>query len=1171
MKINTLLLVFSIVFLTCSFGQRGRYVKFKNVEMSSFGDGIISNQVWASDGSFWAINDNGVIQHNGYFKKEFSVNDKDYCVGGQLMGLQKTDSNEFWLTYRDTNVITRINPDLESFEHFVIPELLNDSLPLAIVVRVKKEENGQLWLCTWGRGLIKFNEGKSASEVFVFDESVIEAESFSQNKGGRGGHGDGKGNRTGTGNGGQQAARKPREAGLYIKDIIIQDDKKFLITFFNGRAGYLSNPGFFDPETEVFESIDFKKLIVNLHPQIQKGIKTSLQIVHWAYQDKNGKYWLGTYSGPIFMDLENGIIKRISEKGEDPYMQNQVNATSYVVSGSEIWISTFNKGVMVVDIETHNVNFHYSEPVNTSSLSDNKTNGISKDPFGNVWVANGSIMYSIYTPYRHSFKVMYWKDMDLEYSNRSNQSIPVNQLYVEDSRHIYVSSKVGLLVYDFETMDVARKYQYSHIEERHGRMRGMQHFKIMGEKAFLSFDTYPHELNIETGQLTKIGKPYGMGYIGFRHDPNFQRRLYVHPGKEFSFIAEYLPGEETSIPLLKIENANLSETFSFVTNQGKWIFSEGTYGVGRFVLCDEADSTALLFTPSSTESFFPDSTVVCALVQEGTDEILIGTETDLYTFNEVTFESVKISDKVGLIEGEGVNSMVMADDGNIWMALTSELLCWNPKTDEYKRYDKTLGVDVSNFLPAIGQKDELGNLYFASMYGVLIFHPDDVMPPSDQLILSVSDIRVNDHSLGKNFGSFISGDYHLAYNDNYLEFDFYTNQLFELAPHNYSYQLEGQSDRWINCGTVHSIHFDNLRHGDYILKFKAENIYGVESEIYEIPFSISKPFWLTWWFFTLVGLSIIGLIYLLVKGRMKALKKRSELLEQTVTERTAEVVEQKKEADKQRIEAEHQKDIVEEKQKEITDSITYAKRIQDAILPSDEFVAKNLPNSFVMYRPKDIVAGDFYWMEVINEDEVIFAAADCTGHGVPGAMVSVVCNNALNRTVREFGIKDAGELLDKTRELVIEQFEQSTTVSTDDEGATIKDGMDIALCNLNKKTNELHFAGANNPIWLIRGNELFETKGDKQPIGKFEPNKPFSTHTIQLEKGDRVYTFSDGYADQFGGEKGKKFKSSSMKKLLLSIHQDSMSKQLASLEKNFDDWKGSFEQLDDVCVIGFEI
>jgi serine phosphatase RsbU (regulator of sigma subunit) len=186
-------------------------------------------------------------------------------------------------------------------------------------------------------------------------------------------------------------------------------------------------------------------------------------------------------------------------------------------------------------------------------------------------------------------------------------------------------------------------------------------------------------------------------------------------------------------------------------------------------------------------------------------------------------------------------------------------------------------------------------------------------------------------------------------------------------------------------------------------------------------------------------------------------------------------------------------------------------------------------------------------------------------------MVSVVCNNALNRTVREFGIQDPGKLLDKTRELVIEQFEIVQVTEADSHGAVIKDGMDISVCHLNKKKNEVLWSGANNPIWIIRNGELLETKGDKQPVGKFEPSSPFTTHQIPLQSEDVVYIFTDGYADQFGGEKGKKFKSSSLKTLLIEIHKESMDEQLRLLNTNFDTWKGNFEQLDDVCIIGFRI
>ena len=256
-----------------------------------------------------------------------------------------------------------------------------------------------------------------------------------------------------------------------------------------------------------------------------------------------------------------------------------------------------------------------------------------------------------------------------------------------------------------------------------------------------------------------------------------------------------------------------------------------------------------------------------------------------------------------------------------------------------------------------------------------------------------------------------------------------------------------------------------------------------------------------------------------------------------------------------------QKLIIEEKNREIIDSINYAKRIQAAILPSTEYIKTYLPDSFIIYKPKDIVAGDFYWVHPLpekNKPTVLFAACDCTGHGVPGALVSVVCHNALNRSVTEYGLSDPGKILDKTREIVIEEFEKSD--------GEVKDGMDIALCLLSDNT--LLFSGANNPLWIIRDNEIIEIKADKQPIGKHEQATPFSTKEIKLKKNDNIYIFSDGYADQFGGEKSKKLKASNMKKLFLSIQDKSLSDQKSLIDEQFEIWKGDLEQLDDICIIG---
>lgn len=261
-------------------------------------------------------------------------------------------------------------------------------------------------------------------------------------------------------------------------------------------------------------------------------------------------------------------------------------------------------------------------------------------------------------------------------------------------------------------------------------------------------------------------------------------------------------------------------------------------------------------------------------------------------------------------------------------------------------------------------------------------------------------------------------------------------------------------------------------------------------------------------------------------------------------------------------ELEEKNRIISLKNHEILDSIMYAKRLQDAIMPPREVIQKHLPESFILYKPKDIVAGDFYFAE--QRDEYFFvAAADCTGHGVPGAFVSVVCSNALNRAVLELQLAEPGDILDKVTELVVDTFKKS--------GQDVKDGMDISLCAINTATGTVKWAGANNPLWMVCEGEFQEIKATKQPVGKNDLNKQFTTHLLNLAKGTLLYLFTDGFADQFGGPQGKKFKYKQLAELILSAKGLSMKQQCERLESAFMNWKGNNEQVDDVCIIGLKL
>jgi len=310
--------------------------------------------------------------------------------------------------------------------------------------------------------------------------------------------------------------------------------------------------------------------------------------------------------------------------------------------------------------------------------------------------------------------------------------------------------------------------------------------------------------------------------------------------------------------------------------------------------------------------------------------------------------------------------------------------------------------------------------------------------------------------------------------------------------------------------------------------------------------------------FAIVITLAVGIIAFIIFRSLKTTRKQKEQIE-----------EQKKEVEEKKL-------LVEEKNKEVLDSITYAKRLQDAILPPISAIKKQLPESFVLYKPKDIVAGDFYWMEKVG-DATLIAAADCTGHGVPGALVSVVCSNALNRTVKEFGITEPGKILDKTRELVLETFSYRNTIGEKNEGH-IQDGMDISLAAISYQPLAISWSGAFNSLWYVINGELKEVEPDKQPIGKTDNPEPFRTNKITLnhtlegrEAGTMLYLFTDGYADQFGGPKGKKFKHKQLRELLLTISHRPMAEQEKILDTKFEDWKGMMDQTDDVCIIGIRV
>lgn len=378
----------------------------------------------------------------------------------------------------------------------------------------------------------------------------------------------------------------------------------------------------------------------------------------------------------------------------------------------------------------------------------------------------------------------------------------------------------------------------------------------------------------------------------------------------------------------------------------------------------------------------------------------------------------------------------------------------------------------------------------------------------------------------------------------------------------YQYFVEGLMSNWSEWSKNQNINLI-VESGSYTLHVRAKDIWGNRSEIKSLKFIVKPPFTESIWFYISIAILMIFLFILISKIREKKLIRDKKILEQKVQERTIEIQEKAEEIEAQRDEITEQRDEILRQKEEITDSINYASRIQKAVLPLKEHFDKAFSDHFILYKPRDIVSGDFYWVAE-DENKLYFTAADCTGHGVPGAFMSMLGVSSLNEVIgNENSNLTAARILNLLREKIKFSLHQTGKVGEN------KDGMDMALCIYHKNKNILEYAGAYNPLYLIRKGELIEYKADRMPIGIFHVEKEsFTNNEINIQNGDSIYIFSDGYADQFGGPGQTKFKASNLKKLLLEISANPMSKQLQVLEEEFYKWKGNLDQIDDVIMIG---
>jgi ligand-binding sensor domain-containing protein/serine phosphatase RsbU (regulator of sigma subunit) len=857
------------------------------------------------------------------------------------------------------------------------------------------------------------------------------------------------------------------------------------------------------------------------------------------YEDKDENMWFGSFNGGLYKQNIRENTFRIYDQIRDGLADNWITTINGDKEGA-IWVGTWEGGI--TRIKNGNLkNFNIS-----NGLLENKIRKIIEDREGNIIIGTHENGLAIFKGEQF---VSYSKKDDLV-----NEQV---NTILQSGNKIWFGTKEGISILD-------REVNPNQMEQFGGKNSNYAKNNFNKEIVFLKEDKnnniwigtktegiyvyIPSRRKIEYYPMLNIMLNQCTGIItAMEIDNNNNLWIGTIDGLIYYEIQNQAMDRLTTVHGL----AGTDISALYCDNNGNiWVGSKGK-GVTKiegtnFIKMEEWGS----FTPKT-------------FVEGNDNRIWIGTEGQgLYLYNnDNSITKFKVKD--GLLANL-VTALQVDNNGAIWIGTNKGLNKYVKEENKFYTYTERTGftgIEVKNNAVF---KDNNGILWFGTVKGAFKFNPEKEKVNTLEPLTHINKLRVNLKERP------IIQNTRFSYREKNIIIDYNSICFTDPDRVNYQVMLEGADEDWQPVTKQTYKTYSPLPPGKYTFKVRATNNNGIwNSEPAKYKFTIRPPFYYTWWFITICVVVITIAIVSYVQARERQLRKEKIILEEKVQERTKEIQEKN--------------NLLAKKNKNIMDSIRYAKRIQEAMLPSPKQLKERLTNSFILFKPKDIVSGDFYWLDK-RDDKVMFAAVDCTGHGVPGAFMSIVGHNGLHRAVSEFNLRNPGDIMDKLNELVEETL-QST------ENQEVKDGMDMALCVLDRKTNILEYSGANNPLYVVRPkgkklnegdveynvvlegetHDLFEIKANKQPIGAYFDRKNFVSHRFQLEEGDAIYVFSDGFADQFGGPKGRKYMYKPFKRQLLAIQDKKMTDQRTIMNSEIENWMKDYEQIDDICLVGVKV
>ena len=896
----------------------------------------------------------------------------------------------------------------------------------------------------------------------------------------------------------------------------------------------------FDKELEIFKRYYHKESADN---------SISSNNVKDIFQDKQGNIWIATTDGLNKYLPEEDSFKRyyIQEEVDNPVGRNTFN---FVFQDKEgiMWVGTDGG---LYSFNRKNASFNPANNLITQNnrLLSAQVRAIEQTRSKIIWVGTLQGLVKLqknlknFKLYRHNVKgyplfgdniiasVYYnsnnkniwvgsWNE-GLYVYNKSDESVrnikarsglipnnDVHSIYRDSKDRLWIGTQNGITYYDFKTnrfIDFS-----SHFNETSSVFQENRVYDIVEDKKGNIWFGTRNGLHKYSGE--KLKSYYHTSYNSNSLTSNFIYDLLVDRDGELWIATD------------KGLNRYKKDDDSFITYKRQQMTCENCL-VNNEVLTIHEDSKGYLW---------------------------IGTVSGLNRFDKTKEEFITYTEQDGLS-----NNLIYAieedDNGNLWISTNLGISKFNPHNEEFTNYSPSDGLQDYEFNHLASFKAEDGQMFFGGISGLNVFYPDSIKESDYIPNVSITSIEVLTNKSRNEYDLIGKDSINIPYKNNIITVEFTALDFAEPEKNLFAYMLKDVDNEWVEIGKRRYATFSKLQSGEYTFKLKGSNNDGIwNSKGDELHITVETPFWKNDLFYVLYFIIGVSLLLLIIRWRTQRLRKANQELKER------EVIAQQ---------IAKQKEELSVKNKNITDSLIYAKRIQEALLPSDYTFKSHLSSSFIFYKPKDIVSGDFYWINE-KDDKIFVAVVDCTGHGVPGAFMSIIGVELLDNITNEQGVEEADKILyDLNKGIAL-------TLSKDNETQnSIKDGMDVALCVIDKQKQTVEFAGAFRPLYLVRDNKIEEIKGDRFSVGMLEESMDspqINKHKFEYRKDDMIYLFTDGYADQFGGPEGKKYKYRRFRYLLLTIHKFPMDQQRDYLARSIEQWQGNHEQVDDILIVGFK-